>query len=104
MNAWFFLQPLPLQDCLDHPLDLMRSAEQVKFWIDFHSQVCAVFRVNRTMEEPRDALNLRVMKIKVGFCWHFVCTYTQVGRQGLQTDSSTHGHVFHAQMNLLSTV
>lgn len=58
------LEPVPLQECLDHSLDLMRSAEHVKFWIDFHSEICAVFRVNRTTEEPRDAINVQLMKIK----------------------------------------
>ena len=55
----------PLEDCLDNLEGLANSAQHVKLWMEYHSESCILFQVNRTSEAPRDIPNDWVVAIKV---------------------------------------
>ena len=40
-----------LDECINE-LDTLSKGERVKYWVDFHNNVCNVFNTSKTTEEP----------------------------------------------------
>ena len=55
-----------LDDCLDNMTAHVHSAQHVKMWIEFYSEQCVVYQVNRSKEAPRDQPNFTIFSIRVG--------------------------------------
>ncbi|XP_065898777.1 L-gulonolactone oxidase-like isoform X2 [Dysidea avara] len=47
-------EPKTVEQCLAEMPTIITRSEHVKYWIEYHSNTCAVYEVNRTTEEPRD--------------------------------------------------
>lgn len=63
-NLLEIMTPRSLQHCLDNTQEVFSSAQHVKMWIEWHSETCVVFQVNRTTEAVRDNFNPTVMRFK----------------------------------------
>lgn len=48
------LVPQSIEQCLNEMPTVVKRSEHVKFWIEYHSDTCAIFSANRTSEKPRD--------------------------------------------------
>ena len=40
-----------LDECINE-LDTLSKGERVKYWVDFHNNVCIVFNTSKTTDEP----------------------------------------------------
>ena len=55
----------PLNFCIEHFDELAQSAQNVKFWMELNSDVCSVYRGNRTTQArhgnpPQPMTNIKV--------------------------------------------
>lgn len=66
------LYNMKLSDCLEEMADTAQRSEHVKWWVEIHSDVCAVFEINRTAEAPRDNPNHQVETILVCIQYMYV--------------------------------
>lgn len=66
---------VPLDECLDNMDTIVHSGQHVKYWIDVHSEQCAVHVANRTSEPPRDNPNRFILNLQVNGCHVLSCTY-----------------------------
>ena len=78
-NLREMLYNIKLSDCLEEMADTARRSEHVKWWVEMHSDLCAVFEINRTTEAPRDNPNHLVETILVCTC---ACMYVCEGGGG----------------------
>jgi L-gulonolactone oxidase len=46
----------PLDYCLDNLMDIVNSADHVKFWIELSSKTCGLYRASRTTESHRNPI------------------------------------------------
>ena len=56
---------VPLHKCLDNLDTIVHSGQHIKYWIDVHSEQCAVHVANRTSEAPRDNPNSFILGLQV---------------------------------------
>ena len=47
-------QPKTVEECLAEMSTTITRSQHVKYWIEYHTDTCAVHEVNRTTEEPHD--------------------------------------------------
>jgi L-gulonolactone oxidase len=62
----------PLDYCLNYMMDIVNSAEHVKFWIELNSKTCGVYKANRTTESchiptPQPFIDLMIRMHEIVF-------------------------------------